>query len=81
MAFKSESDDIRDSLSFKLKKLLLFSGADVSCSDEWVKDDSFVSKETLLENSEIVIIGIPHKAYRGLKIDDRCEVIDLWDII
>ena len=37
MAFKAEVDDIRDSLSFKLRKLLAFHGAEVLCTDEYIQ--------------------------------------------
>ena len=37
MAFKAESDDIRDSLSYKLGKILRFEGAHVLYSDEYAK--------------------------------------------
>ena len=39
MAFKAESDDIRASLSFKLRKLLEWAGASVLCADPYVTDD------------------------------------------
>ncbi len=80
MAFKAESDDIRDSLSYKLGKILRFEGADVMYSDEYVKDPTFISKEQLCRRSEIIIIGVPHKAYRSLKIPRKAEVVDLWGI-
>ena len=47
MAFKAESDDIRDSLSYKLGKLLRFEQCITFYSDEYVQDDTFVSKEEL----------------------------------
>lgn len=78
MAFKAESDDIRDSLSYKLGKILRFEGAKVMYSDEYVKDPTFVSKEELCRSVEVVIIGVPHKAYRTLKFGKGVEVIDLW---
>src|SRR5438067_746746 len=37
MAFKADSDDIRDSLSFKLKKLLEVHAKQVFCTDPYVK--------------------------------------------
>lgn len=80
MAFKADSDDIRDSLSFKLGKILRFYGADVYYSDEYVENPDFISKEKLLKCSDVVIIGAPHSAYKGLMIPKRVEVIDLWDI-
>lgn len=78
MAFKAESDDNRDSLSYKLAKILRFEGAEVLCSDEYVKDSSFVSKETLCRRAQVVIIGVPHNAYRNLKIPRTAEVVDIW---
>jgi len=81
MAFKAESDDIRDSLSYKLKKILEFEGARVCCSDEYVRDDSFVSKEDLLRKSAVVIVGVPHAAYRGLRTTPQQVVVDVWGIL
>lgn len=81
MAFKAESDDIRDSLSYKLGKILRFEGADVMYSDEYVKDPTFVSKELLCRQAEIIIVGVPHKAYQKLRIPKQVEMIDLWGIV
>lgn len=78
MAFKAESDDVRDSLSYKLKKILTFHGAKVSCSDEYVKDPSFVDKEKLAADSEVVIVAVPHLAYKSLKFPPSTEVVDMW---
>lgn len=80
MAYKNDIDDIRDSLSYKLGKILRFHGAKVYYSDEYAKDPTFVTKEELLESSEVVIIGVPHSAYKGLVIPEKTEVIDLWDV-
>jgi UDP-N-acetyl-D-mannosaminuronic acid dehydrogenase len=76
MAFKADIDDIRDSLSYKLGKVLRFHGADVSYSDEFAKNPTFISKEQL-----VVIVGVPHSAYRTLVIPDHVEVVDLWGVI
>ena len=45
MAFKADIDDIRDSLSYKLGKILRFHGANVFYSDEFAKEPNFVPKE------------------------------------
>lgn len=79
MAFKAESDDIRDSLSYKLKRLLWFAGARVSCADPYVIDPEIMSLEKALAGAEIVVIGAPHAVYRGLDLGDR-RVIDIWGI-
>lgn len=81
MAFKAESDDIRDSLSYKLGKLLRYHGAEVGYSDEYAKDPTFVSKEELVASADVVIVGVPHSAYRTLKIPHSVEVVDLWQVL
>jgi UDP-N-acetyl-D-mannosaminuronic acid dehydrogenase len=80
MAFKADVDDIRDSLSYKLVKLLDFHGAKVSCSDEFIKDPNFISKEDLIKNNEIIIVATPHSVYKNLEIPQNTYLIDLWGI-
>ena len=43
MAFKAESDDKRDSLSYKLKKLLEVEALEVLCTDPYISEPAFVS--------------------------------------
>jgi len=81
MAFKADSDDIRNSLSYKLGKLLRFHGAQVFYSDEYAKDPTFVSKEELIASSDVVIVGAAHSAYRQLRIPAKTTVVDLWNVI
>ncbi|MAE42491.1 nucleotide sugar dehydrogenase [Candidatus Woesearchaeota archaeon] len=80
MAFKADIDDIRDSLSYKLGKILRFHGTNVYYSDEFAKDPTFVTKEKLIEESDVVIVGVPHSVYGGMDIPDGKEVVDLWGI-
>jgi UDP-N-acetyl-D-mannosaminuronic acid dehydrogenase len=79
MAFKGESDDPRASLSYKLRKLAAFKGANVMCTDPYIDDASFVPLEKVLRESDVLVIATPHKAYRGLELDGR-EVVDIWGI-
>jgi UDP-N-acetyl-D-mannosaminuronic acid dehydrogenase len=81
MAFKGESDDIRDSLSYKLGKILRFEQAEVMYSDEYVKDPTFITKEELCRRAEVIIVGVPHKAYKDLKPPARLQVIDVWGVL
>ena len=81
MAFKGNVDDIRDSLSFKIGKILRFEGSKVYYSDEYAKNKDFCSKEILIEKSDIIIIGSPHSNYKNLKIPEGKKIIDLWNII
>jgi UDP-N-acetyl-D-mannosaminuronic acid dehydrogenase len=80
MAFKAESDDIRASLSFKLRKLLEWAGAKVLCADPYVTDTRLVSQEQVIAESDIIVIGAPHRAYRSLELADR-DVVDIWDCL
>jgi UDP-N-acetyl-D-mannosaminuronic acid dehydrogenase len=80
MAFKADIDDIRDSLSYKLAKVLRFHGAEVSCSDEFVRDPVFVSKEQLVAACPVIIVGVPHSAYRELAVPPTTHLVDLWGV-
>ena len=77
MAFKSESDDTRASLSYKLRKLLSWAGARVVCTDPYVDDDRLTTLECVLDESDILVLGAPHKAYRELQIGGK-DVVDVW---
>lgn len=79
MAFKSESDDIRESLSYKLKKILSISAKKVLCSDPYVKDNDLISLEEIVEKSDILIIGAPHKIYKDIKTDKK--IVDVWNLL
>jgi len=79
MAFKGESDDPRASLSYKLRKLAAFKGARVLCTDPYIQDESFLPLDSVLRESELLIIAAPHRAYGKLDLADR-EVVDVWGI-
>jgi UDP-N-acetyl-D-mannosaminuronic acid dehydrogenase len=79
MAFKADVDDSRDSLAYKLRKILAFETRNVLCSDVYIKEPDFISTEELIRRSDIVIIGTPHKEYKTLQIEDK-EVVDIWNI-
>jgi UDP-N-acetyl-D-mannosaminuronic acid dehydrogenase len=80
MAFKSESDDIRSSLSYKLRRILKFKAKNVLCTDEYVTTDaSLVSLDEVLEKSDIIIVGSPHKQYKNLKISQ--PTVDVWNLL
>jgi len=79
MAFKAESDDPRDSLSYKLKKLLEVEALEVLCSDPYVSDNSLVPLETAIRMADIVMVGAPHAVYRDLEIPGEKIVVDPWN--
>lgn len=78
MAFKANNDDKRESLSYKLKKILEVEAGGVVCSDVYIKEDGFVTPEELISRSEIVILGTPHGEYRGLDTGKR-PIVDVWN--
>jgi UDP-N-acetyl-D-mannosaminuronic acid dehydrogenase len=80
MTFKSESDDIRDSLSFKLRKVGAMECRDVFCHDFYHESDKFFDLDYVLQNSDIVILATPHKGYKDIdihKYEDK-EFVDIW---
>ena len=81
MAFKADVDDIRDALSYKLGKILRFEGATVSYSDEFARDTTFVSATQLVDEADVVVVGVPHSAYRTLRVPKRVDLVDLWGVI
>lgn len=78
MAFKSDSDDKRDSLSYKLKKILRIEAKEVYCTDVYIKDPDFVSLKEALK-ADIIILGTPHKEYKNLKFRNNQHIVDIWN--
>ncbi len=81
LAFKAENDDIRDSLSIKLLKLLKSKKIKTLQSDEFYKDKKNIDKNLLIKKSDILIIATPHKAYKNLKISKNKILVDIWGLI
>ncbi len=78
MAFKGGSDDRRDSLSYKLKKILKIEAKKVLCTDVYVKDSDFSPLKEALK-ADIIILGTPHKEYKNLKFKKSQYVVDIWN--
>jgi UDP-N-acetyl-D-mannosaminuronic acid dehydrogenase len=81
MAFKGESDDIRSSLSYKLKRILEFRAAEVLCTDPYVTvDDTLLPVEEVIERSDVLILTAPHRVYRDLDARGKL-VVDIWNLL
>lgn len=78
MGFKSGSDDPRESLSYKLKKLLAVYSKRVLCTDPYVDDITLVPLDYALAEADIVVLGVPHPDYKDLKFADDKVVVDIW---
>ncbi len=79
MAFKANCDDKRESLAYKLKKILEVEAGQVFCSDVYIQDPGFVNPDRLIDKSNIVILAAPHAEYRDLTIPYDKVLIDIWD--
>jgi len=79
MAFKGDSDDTRSSLSYKLKRILRFKAAEVLTADPNVKTDpELLPVATVLDRSDLIIIGAPHREFADIRTDK--PVIDIWNL-
>lgn len=82
MAFKGGSDDIRSSLSYKLRRVLKFKARAVLCTDPYVTeetDDTLLPLADVLEKADILIIATPHADYRNLMTAK--PVADVWNLL
>ena len=80
MSFKGGSDDIRSSLSYKLRRVLSFKAKKVLTTDPYVTvDSSLLPLDKVIEGSDLLIIATPHSAYRDLKTDK--PVADVWNLL
>ncbi len=77
MAYKPDCDDRRESLAYKTRHLLEGEGARVLCADPYVSDARLVPIERVLAESQALVIGCPHAAYRGIRWA-RGPVVDCW---
>jgi UDP-N-acetyl-D-mannosaminuronic acid dehydrogenase len=77
MAFKGESDDIRSSLSYKLKRILRYKARSVLCNDPFVTGDNDLSPlEDVVARSDLLLLATPHRAYDDIVTD--VPIIDIW---
>lgn len=81
MAFKANSDDPRDSLAYKLRKIARAEAHAVLCHDSYIKDPSFHPLEKVLSESDIVILAAPHKEYRKINPAQYPKklFVDIWN--
>jgi UDP-N-acetyl-D-mannosaminuronic acid dehydrogenase len=82
MAFKAGSDDIRSSLSYKLRRVLKFKAKAVLGTDPHVTediDDTLLPLEDVIAKADILVIATPHVEYRGLRTGK--PVADVWNLL
>ena len=76
MTFKADNDDIRESLSYKLKKVLELKSAKVLVSDLYLPDT--LPMDQAIQQADGVILAQPHTEYRDLKITK--PFVDCWGV-
>jgi len=81
LAFKGGSDDNRDSLSYKLIKMLQFVTGRVLRTDPFVQDPEVLPLGRVLEESDLLFVATPHEAYRTLRIPKGKRVYDPWNCL
>ena len=80
MSFKGGSDDIRSSLSYKLRRVLSFKAAQVLTTDPYVTvDPDLLPLDTVLAAADLLIIATPHPEYRDLVTST--PVADIWNML
>jgi UDP-N-acetyl-D-mannosaminuronic acid dehydrogenase len=78
MTFKADCDDTRDSLSFKLRHLLMLEAKKVMLHDPFLDGPDYYALDAVLGRADVLVIGVPHSIYRGLQIPRGKIVEDVW---
>ncbi len=78
MAFKAGSDDPRESLAYKLRKILMMKAEDVLCHDPYIADDRFLPLPEVLDRADLLVISSPHPEYKDLTTNK--PVVDIWGL-
>lgn len=86
LAFKSEIDDIRESLAFKVKKALERERAKVFLHDPYVPGYQ-TNLDEALKDADLIFLATNHNFYKKLDISKvrklvskNCVVCDVWNI-
>jgi len=81
MAFKSEVDDVRASLSYKFKKILNGYAYEVLTTDPFVTvDPDLLPFDEVVERSDVLILCTPHKSYKDADLKGK-PVVDVWGML
>jgi UDP-N-acetyl-D-mannosaminuronic acid dehydrogenase len=81
MAFKSEIDDVRASLSYKFKKALVGVAHDVLTTDPFVTvDPDLLPLDEVIAKSDVLILCTPHMSYKSADLRGK-PVVDVWGLL
>jgi UDP-N-acetyl-D-mannosaminuronic acid dehydrogenase len=79
MAFKGDSDDTRDSLAFRMRKLLHLEAGRVLCTDPLVSLPWLTPLPVVLAEADVLVLTAPHSTYSGLT--PRQPTLDPWNLL
>jgi UDP-N-acetyl-D-mannosaminuronic acid dehydrogenase len=81
LSFKRDSDDVRDSLAYKLVRMLERELAHVARHDPHVPGES-EPLEAALEGADAVVIATNHSAFEGLleRLPEATLLVDPWNV-
>jgi UDP-N-acetyl-D-mannosaminuronic acid dehydrogenase len=81
MAFKSEIDDVRASLSYKFKKVLNGFAHEVLTTDPFVTaDPDLLPLDEVIARSDVLILCTPHISYKSVDFKGK-PVVDVWGLL
>jgi UDP-N-acetyl-D-mannosaminuronic acid dehydrogenase len=81
MAFKSEIDDVRASLSYKFKKVLNGYAHEVLTTDPFVTaDPDLLPLDEVVGRSDVLILCTPHNSYKTADLKGK-PVVDVWGML
>jgi UDP-N-acetyl-D-mannosaminuronic acid dehydrogenase len=81
MAFKSEIDDVRASLSYKFKKVLNGYAHEVLTTDPFVTTDpELLPLDEVIARSDVLILCTPHNSYKTADLKGK-PVVDVWGML
>jgi UDP-N-acetyl-D-mannosaminuronic acid dehydrogenase len=81
MTFKADCDDARDSLAFKLRKLLSLEAREVVMHDPFLSGPGYLPLDQVVRQASVIVVGVPHSCYRGLRLPPDKIVEDIWDCV
>jgi UDP-N-acetyl-D-mannosaminuronic acid dehydrogenase len=81
LTFKRDSDDVRDSLSYKVVRMLERELAHVTRHDPHVPGDS-ESLEAALEGADAVVVATNHSEFEGIleRLPEDTLLVDPWNV-
>lgn len=81
MAFKAGSDDHRDSLSYKLRKIANVECKQVLCTDVYINDPTFHPLDKVILESDILVLAAPHEHYSNINPQNHPDkkFVDVWN--